>query len=272
MNNHRNNTLLSLLAVSMLMLTSCTEVIDIELNEADRRFVVEGSITEGTDSAYVLVSKTTSFFGTFQPEAVTDAQVFLTMPDGSEIQIPHVTDGKYIVHGLTVANASDYSIRVEADDKTFTGADYMMPSVTLDSLEYEFDEGLFGGEDGYSVFLDFQDQPGKNFYRVVYKVDGELQNTADDIMVFDDNLNDGAFIRIPIFTYSFAAGDSVDIELQSLSPELYEFYQTFAAVASEDAGSPFAAAPANPNTNIEGGALGVFGAYTSSKKSIRIPE
>ncbi|MBX7051845.1 MAG: DUF4249 domain-containing protein [Flavobacteriales bacterium] len=271
MKRFKNQILFSSL-VSLLLLSSCTEVIDIELNEAERRYVVEGAVVEGTDSAYVLLTKTTSFFDTTSPETENDAQVYLTMPDGSEVQLPYVADGKYVAHGLSLSNASNYSIRVEVDDQTFTAQDYMMPAVVLDSLEYEFDEGLFGGEDGYNIFLNFMDQPGKNFYRVIYTVDGELQNTADDIMVFDDNLNDGVLIRIPIFTYSFAAGDSVDIELQSLSPELYEFYQTFASVASEDAGSPFAAAPANPVSNVEGGALGVFGAYTSSKKSIVIPE
>lgn len=259
-------------AVLMLSVASCTEVIDIELNEAERRYVVEGSIVEGTDSAYVLVTKTTSFFDTNEPEGVTNANVTLTMPDGTEIGMTHTGGGKYVADGLSISNDAQYAIRVEADDQVFTATDYMMPAVNLDSLEFEFDEGLFGSEDGYNIFLNFQDEPGKNFYRVIYTVNGELKNSAEDLMLFDDNLNDGVLIRIPIFTYTFEEGDTVDVQLVSLSPESYEFYQTFAAVASESAGSPFSAAPANPESNIEGGALGVFGAFARSSASIIIQE
>jgi hypothetical protein len=258
--------------VALLALASCTEVIDIELNDADRQIVIEGSVYEGVDSVIVSVTKTTNYFDTTGPTPVENATVELTMPDNSTIPLSYIGNGQYIANSLDISTESTYQLTVNVDGKTFTSSTYMESSVTIDSLQYEFQEGLFGGDDGYSVFINYQDPLGKNFYRFVYGRNGEILNEPQDIQIVDDNLNDGNYIRIPIFTRTFSPGDTVYIELQSIDSKLYEFYQTYAAVASEDAGSPFSAAPANPESNILGGALGVFGAYTRSSSTIIMPE
>lgn len=262
----------ALVAVSSIALNSCTKVIEIELNEADRQYVIEGLVYEGADSIEVRVTKTTSFFDTTGPEAVNDAVVKVTMPDASVVTLNAMGNGYYKADGLVITNEATYQLQVDVAEKTFTASSYMPASVALDSLEYEFSEGIFGGDDFYDVFLLFEDAIGLNYYRARAWVNGEYLNEPGEIQVFDDNLNDGNYIRIPIWVYQFEAGDSVEVELQSLSPETYEFYQTFALVASEDAGSPFTAAPANPDTNIKGGALGVFAAIATSRGVIEVPE
>ena len=71
-----------IIGLSAILFTSCQDVIDIELREADRKYVIEGSVVQGVDSVVVRVSRTTSFFETTGPEAITDAEVVLTLPDG----------------------------------------------------------------------------------------------------------------------------------------------------------------------------------------------
>jgi len=259
-------------AIAAFSATSCTKVIDIELKDADRVYVIEGGVYEGQDSVVVRVTQTTSFFDTSGPSGVNDATVLLTMPDGSVHTLDHLGDGIYMTDGLTITTESTYSLQVNVADRVFTASSYMQASVPLDSLEYEFQPPMFGGDAGYNVFLVFQDEIGKNFYRIISTVNDTLLNEPSDLLAVDDNLNDGNLIRIPVFTHLYEPGDTVEAELQSINEELYTFYTTFASVASEDAGSPFSAAPANPETNIIGGAMGVFGAYTSSKRTIILPE
>ena len=256
----------------LLGMQSCQKVIEIDLEEAERQVVIDGGVHEGDDHIHVRISKTTSFFDTSSPEGIGGASVNVTLPDGTVVPLNDGGYGYYSSGDVPLLSSGSYSLKVESGGKTYTATSVMSPSLPLDTLEYEFQEAQFGGDPGYNVFLLFQDQIGKDYYRVVTEINGELMNQPSDIFVFDDNLNDGNPIRIPIFTRLFEPGDSVVVELQLLDAELYEFYQTFAAVASEDAGSPFSAAPANPETNIVGGALGVFGAYTSSKKTIVLPE
>jgi hypothetical protein len=251
---------------------SCTKVIDIDLNSSESKFVIEGAVYEGVDSVIVSVTKTGDFFENGTPQPVANANVVLTMPDNSLITLAHLGQGKYQANGLNIVNQANYALRVEVDNQVFTANSYMKASLPLDSATYEFTEGLFGSDDGYTVFYNYQDQPGKDFYRFIYGQNGKILNEPQDIQVVDDNLNDGNYIRIPVFSRTFEPGDTIYCELQSLDTDLYEFYQTFAAAASESAGSPFSAAPANPETNIKGGALGVFGAYTRSFGTVILPE
>jgi hypothetical protein len=260
------------LFLSALLLAGCQEVIEIELDEADRQIVIEGSIYQGGDSAMVRISKTTSYFSVDPAEPVANAIVQLTMPDSTVVDLIHEGNGLYKVTGLNIINDADYELAVNINDKYYTATSRMMPELPLDSLEYEFQESIFGQPEGYNVFLIYQDAPGKNYYRILSTVNGVPKREPGDLQIVDDNLNDGNLIRIPIFTSLFEPGDTVEAELQSLDAGVYEYFQTLSSVASEDAGSPFSAAPANPVTNIEGGALGVFGAYTTSKRTIILPE
>ncbi len=261
-----------IIAIGTLSLNSCQKVIDIKLNEADQRFVIEGNIYQAADSIEVRVTKTTSFFSSNGPETINNAIVKITMPDATVVTLNPIGNGYYKVNNLTITNNSNYLLEVAVDGKIFTSSTYMPVEVPLDSLEFEFSPAIFGGEEGYSVFLHFEDAIGENFYRARAWKNGNYLNEPGEIQMFDDNLNDGNHIRIPLFVALFDAGDSVEIELQSMSATSYTFYQTFAMAASEDAGSPFNAAPANPESNIVGGALGVFAAVASSRAIIEIPD
>ena len=85
----RNVQQLVLLGMTTIVLGSCQDVIDIDLRDADRKYVIEGKVVQGVDSVMVRVSRTTSFFETTGPEAITDAEVVLTLPDGSERVLEH---------------------------------------------------------------------------------------------------------------------------------------------------------------------------------------
>jgi hypothetical protein len=49
---------------------------------------------------------------------------------------------------------------------------------------------------------------------------------------------------------------------------VYDYFNTLSEILTSDANT--SAAPANPNSNFNNGALGYFAAYATSKKSIRV--
>ena len=63
--------LLLALPVLLFGLQSCQEVIEIDLEEAERQVVIDGGVYEGNDHIRVRVSKTTSFFDNSAPEGIT---------------------------------------------------------------------------------------------------------------------------------------------------------------------------------------------------------
>jgi len=261
-----------ILGLSTLLLTSCQDVIDIDLRDADRKYVVEGRVVQGVDSVLVRVSRTTSFFETTGPEAITDADVVLTMPDGTERVLDHVSGGYYKAMDIDAQPNATYRLTVNVGGETFTASSYMPEPVSIDSLTYLPVQNFFGpppaGPPKFNVFLNFQDPQSRNYYRAVYARNGNEQDNLGDIQLFDDELTNGNYIEIPIFNQEYKLGDTAYVALQTMDADAYTFLETFISAASADAGSPFSAAPDNPITNIEGGAVGVFVAYARTEAEV----
>ena len=93
----------------------------------------------------------------------------------------------------------------------------MPPLVVIDSLSAEFQPADLFGDEGYTVFTNFLDPEGvDNYYRLKYWVNGELQNSPDQVYLLDDGLSDGRPISFPLFAERFPAGDTITIELISM--------------------------------------------------------
>ncbi len=272
MKHNKNIFFFALLPLLLLSMQGCQDVIDIDLNDAAPKYVIEGAVVEGVDSILVRVTQTASFFDATLPQGINNATVVVTMPNGQEVILASIGNGYYKATGQTITMEAFYSLRVNVEEYEFTATTYMPASVPLDSLSVEYNEGMFGLEGSYMVFLNFKDSIGLNYYKYNVTLNDTLLNKADDIIVVDDALVDGNIIYMPVYTRDFDLDDSVVVELQSIDKSVYKFYQTMVSVASSSAGSPFSATPANPESNIRGGALGIFGAYTSSKKNIIVTE
>ena len=65
------------------------------------------------------------------------------------------------------------------------------------------------------------------------------------------------------------SGDRVTIEMQCIDEIVYRYWSTVKAGGGDGDGNT--AAPANPITNIKGGALGYFSAHTVSRKAVIAP-
>ena len=64
-------------------------------------------------------------------------------------------------------------------------------------------------------------------------------------------------------------GDELTIELQSVDEAIYRFWYTMKSGGG--AGNSNTAAPANPLTNLQGGALGYFSAHAIDRRKVIAP-
>jgi hypothetical protein len=264
------NIFLLMLGALAISMQSCQDVIDVDLNDAEPKYVIEGHIYEGIDSILVRVTKTASFFEGGLPPVVDDATVIITMPGGEEVFLNSIGDGYYKTTNQNIIDDADYSLRVLVDDQEFTAVTRMPKHAVLDSLVQVANPPLFGGDTTYAVYVKYQDPVGPEYYKYVVTYNDTLLTDASEIIVIDPGALDGLEIYMPIFYLSCEPGDVVQVELQGIDKGVYQFFDTMKDIASGSAGNPFSATPANPITNIQGGALGVFGAYTSSKRTITI--
>ena len=152
-----------------------------------------------------------------------------------------------------------------ANGKEFTATATMPMPVNIDSISGEYKEEDFR-KAGYEVAARFTDPVAQpDFYRLIVTINDTLQNKPDDLYLLNDKYNNGKPIKADLFR-RFETGDKIEFELRSMDERVFEFFTSLNDVLNNQNGP----APANPNTNIKGGALGYFGAFTSSKKQIII--
>jgi hypothetical protein len=80
-------------------------------------------------------------------------------------------------------------------------------------------------------------------------------------------LKNGKLFETTLRGVDAKVGDTVEVQLQSVSSQIYTYYDELEKIASNNT---FAAsvAPANPTTNIAPTTLGYFSAHAISRKKI----
>ncbi|MCC6411218.1 MAG: DUF4249 domain-containing protein [Saprospiraceae bacterium] len=256
--------------VAIALLNSCTKVIDINLNEADPKIVIEAELLSGTNDFTVKITKTSDFFNPGQPVTVADATVFLNKGTDESLQLANDGNGIYSLKDFTATENTSYFLSVTAEGKTYEATDFLPQNVFLDSLSVGVPENNPfnpSGADSFEIVLHFQDPlDDLNFYRIKSTVNDIPRSEGEKLLVIEDRYSAGAYFTLPIFTDSYELNDSVDVELVTMSHTMYDYFSTLALLV----GGSGSAAPTNPSSNWSGGALGYFGAFSVSKKTILV--
>jgi hypothetical protein len=263
------------LAFSSLMLVSCTKEIQVDLNTSDPKLVVEATLHNQTDTASVLLSRTVNFSEPNRFPSVTDASVVIKDSEGNSWNLVQTSPGVYQHFQLRGVIGRTYSLEITLNDgQVFTAQSTLPEPVTLDKVE--FIERTFGapGSDNdsinYFVLPRFLDPAGiQNNYRFVQTLNGVKDHT---IQVRNDNIFSGRVNEQPLINpdLDIHSGDEVLLEMQCIDVGVYNYF--FSLSQSIGGGGPNAAAvPANPVSNISGGALGFFAAYSVQKLTVLAP-
>jgi len=259
--------LISGLALVLCGAASCQKVIDIKANAFTQRYVIEGELTDAPGPHSVKVTRTRSVTDDNSFDAVNDAQVIITDRTNGDIDTLRLnTDGEYRTTKITGMSGHTYGLRVLIGTEVFT-AESTIPTVAVDIDSMYVDKSQFG-EDRFVIPV-FTDPAGRgNYYRMKQWLNGRLIKGS---WLRDDNARDGQTYKSPLRYQTgednsdpkINNGDSVRVELQSISKQSYDYYRTLDDVT----GYSFTT-PANPLTNLTGGALGVFATGLSRTKAI----
>lgn len=253
-----------LIIFANLLLYSCERVIDVDLNEAAPAIVIEGNLSNIQKVAEVKISMTSSYFDTLPSDKISGANVTVISDFGEKYILNEIENGIYKTDITWFKEGSTYQLFVETNDKIYEATSTLNQPVLIDSINFYYEDSPFF-ESGYYVNVYLTDPPGiKNYYRLKYLKNGLLQNTIDDLILFNDRYLDGNAIEITLYNQPFELNDTITVQLISLDGGAFEYLRTFHEMVNNNPGS---AAPANPNSNISNGALGYFSAWSSNTKS-----
>lgn len=250
--------------VSTALFISCEKEIDLDLDEADQLFVVEGIVHDSLGDNYVNISKTRPFDNNEAIEKVSNAIVQITDNVGNTYSLNEVTPGYYTNTSLIGVAGRTYNLNVNIDGEVITASSLMSPRTEIDSLSFREQVG-FGGPDSekeYSVYFHFKDSLNfENFYRIKAFL-GDQQK--DGFVNISDDFIDGSSTFFPVFEVSYLAGETATIQLLSVDEVNFRYFSALYLSQGGDV-------PGNPETNLSGDkAVGYFGAYAKSEKSILI--
>jgi hypothetical protein len=254
--------------ITISALFSCQKVIDVDLNDADPKVVIEANYI-GTDSVIqVRVNKTSSFFDTDPSQAINTADVRIYDQSGTETLVPFSGNGSYELNNYVPQYNTTYTLAVTTEGVTYTAQCLLPSTVQLQPIiEQYFPPGLFSGDGGYVVLLNFDDPADTtNFYEIIQGRNGIWEDSLSSILTQNDVLTDGNFVERPLFNIIYQSGDLAQMELRSVAEVRYNYLEQ-----AQGAGDPSSAAPGNPNSNWDNGALGYFSAYSYSRQSLPIP-
>jgi hypothetical protein len=258
----------------LLFLTSCTERINIELDQTFTRLVVYGTITTDTTTQYIELSTTTSYYYNEAPPPVSGASVEISDDLGNTVSLTEAEPGKYATSPLFAAiPGRTYTLRIELAEEINGNRTYMASS-SVNSINPIDSIGLayrpdWGEKGYYEVTCYYQDPPTKDFYMFnIYKNHELLTDTISYRIVSSDEFYNGNYtngIGVGYLDQAnprqvLKAGDTITFQGCNITEEYYNFIITLQSATGYQ--NPlFSGPPANVKGNISNGAAGFFAAY-----------
>lgn len=260
-----DKTFLGYLLILCIALTSCEKVVEVDLNAADPQYVIEGIVTNVSRPNQVRVSQTKAFNADNDFEGISHAEVVLSDDLGNRERLAHADSGIYIGDDISGVPGRTYSLSVTLEGETFTATSTMPQPVHFRGV-YADSLAIFGEKMRFPRVA-YNDPAGiDNYYRHVLYINGQKRNP---IYVSSDELYDGEYMERALRFGEpgdiLGKDDTVTVEMQTIDEAVYEYFSTLSQTINRSAASP-----ANPESNISGGALGYFSAHTVQTRSTTI--
>ena len=269
---------LSTSIVSIFFLSSCSEVIEIDIIDAEPQIVIEGSVGTNGDSSEIKISKSVNLYADNVFPAVSNAIVILSDNSGNRDTLIETSIGTYRSNHIFGQSGMTYYLEIQTENKMLSASSTIPNQVNFDSLIIRENTSTSGpgpggpgggtpGEIRYQVFVVFQDPPNvKNYYRFVEYVNGVQRSR---LYISDDRLTDGLTNKLELrSSKKYLSGDVITFEMQCIEKSIYDYFNSFENL---NGGPQSSSTPANPYTNIVGSKLGYFSAHTVQRISYTIP-
>jgi hypothetical protein len=263
-----------LIALTLIVASfSCEKVIDIPVDDAEQRIVVEGQLYDMMDESFVRLSRTGSVYQEDNFEFISGASVTVTDNQGgswvfveSSTESGLYTDPSFVAQPLTT-----YNLLVDINGEIITAQTQTYNNVAFDSLDYFLQVGGgFGGtgnpdDTSFFTFYNFTDDPAyTNYYRAIPFKNG----VPGAAYLSEDELFNGQNYRQPFFADVFEPKDTLWALLTSMDADVYKY---FSSLENNQDSGPFSAVPSNPVSNLTGNAIGFFGAFLTDTAVIIYP-
>lgn len=248
-------------------LVGCQEVVELDLENGEPRYVIQAELTFGDSLARVQVSKSVGISETNDFPQVTGALIEITDELGTVTTLVEDSAGYYSAP-FDVQEGTSYIINVQHDGQIFTSQSTTPAIVALDSVGIIENSGF--GLGGFLLVPYYQDPAGSDDYYafIYYKItEEEGVEPLSNLVLRDDELTNGLVSEQPIFEgFPVFSGDTILLSMFMITADenLYRF-------SKSQNTSPDSGAPADPVSNWNENALGYFAIRGYDEQYLIIP-
>ena len=248
--------ILLFLISTVLTFTACEEVIDLELNDAGQRIVIEGVITLTSKPCMVKVTTSGDFYTGDGITPVTDATVEIFSSDGQQEILKNAGSGLYFASGIEPHSCTEYTVKVTRNNITYTASDTLPQKSIIEDLSYSLSDigGEGQDEDDYDIHYDvncqFKDEAGvKNYYLFYLERNGiPVDGRRGKYFLLSDEYLDGEDITYTFLGIGAELQDTLSVTLSAIGPATYEYYRTLNDALSQGG---MGSTPYNPISNFD---------------------
>jgi hypothetical protein len=235
--------------LTLLLLVSCEDVVDVQLNTASPKLVIEASINweKGTTGQVQKIKLTTTsdYYNDTVP-IVSGAVVFIKNNSGAIFNFVEVPNtGEYICTDFLPNLNETYFLTINNKGEIYTASEKLM---AVSDIEDNIEQTNNGGFDGKQIQIKyfFQDNGSEeNFYMDSFQTDTNpfpFYSVSSDEL-FQGNQCFGIFIN-----KNTVAGNVVSINLYGISEDYYNYMSKI--ITATNSGGLFASTPAAVRGNI----------------------
>ena len=228
----------------------CEDVIDVDLNEAQPRLVIEASInwfkdTTGNDQS-IKLSLSAPFFDDIIPPANGATVIVMNTDNGDEyVFLEDGTTGIYKTDSFVPILDQEYTLSINYDNQDYTATEILKSVSSIDFVEQN-NEGGFSGED-IELKAFYTDPAGiENYY--FFEFINDITNIPS-LEVYEDRFTDGNQIFGFYSEEDLKPGDEIIIRNHGVSQRFYNFMFILLQQGSDESGGPFETQPATVRGN-----------------------
>ena len=233
-----------------LFLTSCEEVVNVDLDTAAPRLVVEGSIkwlkgTTGKDQKIKLTT-TTSFYSSQIP-TVSGATITVKNSSNTVFNFTEINNtGEYLCSNFVPVINETYTLNILLNGVTYTATETLKSVAPIDEVEQKNDGGFTGKDIQIKTY--YTDPANEtNYYLYQYTYSDKITQTIyGDVDTF--------FQGNRFFSLSqsdeLEIGDEVTVTHYGISKTYYNYMNVIISIAGGGGGGPFQSPPATVRGNI----------------------
>ncbi|PCH76657.1 MAG: hypothetical protein COB98_05575 [Flavobacteriaceae bacterium] len=252
----RNNQPLMVVFLFAFLFSSCTEVVDIDLQYEENRLVIEASLdwkkgTTGKDQR-IYLSRTTPYFENSSARVINAQVTVINKNTGDEFTFTDLKNGLYIIDDFIPIIGDTYLLTVISENQVYTAEETMMSVPEFTRVEQSLEGGFV--DDILEVTFYFDDPVDvPNYYLSYFHQEGAL---LPYLREYSDEFTDGNELfhfyekddEDDELGQTFKPGDVVDIRNYAISEGYYN-YISLLLEQYYNGGSPYSAMPAKLRGN-----------------------